>query len=323
MSSNEDRSAYQGKGWKPRIKSLSAELAEDGGLWAPWRVGSEYKRLEAVLLHCPGRELRGVSRPNAVQHLAKIDPSGIRTEFAALASIYRRLGVAVHFLPPAFAGGRWPVKRNLMFVRDLFFATPEGAVVSRMASAVRAGEEKHAALALAERGVPILRTISGRGTFEGADALWLDPKTVLCGVGGRTNAEGLSQLRAALKGQGVETIAVALPRGIQHLMGILQIVDARLALLRVEIAPRSLARLLAKRRFAAVPVPEIAETTERQGMNVVTVAPRTIVMPKGCPILTRAYEAAGMTVAAQVEIAQLRRGAGGLACATGILSRRP
>ena len=318
MRSPESRSAFQGRGWRPRPKSLSAELAEDRGIWASRRVDSEYKRLEAVMLYCPGRELARVRNPNAVQHLERIDPAAIKKEFDAISSTFRRLGVTVHMLPRGFD----EEKPNLMYVRDLFFNTLEGAVVSRMASAVRAGEEKHAARALSELGVPINRTISGRGLFEGADALWLDPKTVLCGVGNRTNAEGFAQLRAVLKAQGVEALSTPLPRGIQHLMGILQIVDSRLALVRVEIAPKSLVRLLVRRRFAVVPVPEIEETTAMQGMNVVTVAPRTIVMPKGCPTLKRIYAAAGVTVAADVEIEQLRRGAGGLACATGILSRR-
>lgn len=323
MRSTASRSAFQGKGWRPRLKSLSAELAEGRGLWASWRVGSEYERLEAVMLCCPGRELRSVRDPNAVQHLERIDPAAIEREFAAIASVFRKLGVEVHALPRAFERGRWPVKHNLMYVRDLFFNTREGAVVSRMASAVRAGEEKHAARALAELGVPINRTISGSGLFEGADALWLDPETVLCGVGNRTNAAGFAQLRAALTAQGAEAIWTPLPRGVQHLTGIMQIVDARLAFVRVEIAPKSLVRLLVRRRFSVVPIPEIEETTARQGMNIVTVAPRTIVMPTDCPTLKRAYAAAGVAVAAEVEIEQLRRGAGGLACATGILSRRP
>jgi N-dimethylarginine dimethylaminohydrolase len=225
-------------------------------------------------------------------------------------------------MPRAFDGARWPVKRNLMYVRDLFFNTREGAVVSRMASAVRAGEEKHASLALSQLGVPITRTISGAGLLEGADALWLDPRTVLCGVGNRTNAEGFRQLREALEAQGVKTIAVELPRGVQHLLGILQIVDRDLALLRGEIAPRRLAALLKMRGFSLVPVPETDETTLRQGMNVVTVAPRKILTPAGCPGLRRLYEDAGIAVAAEVDVRQILRGAGGLACATGILSRR-
>ena len=32
---------------------------------------------------------------------------------------------------------------------------------------------------LADLGIPILRTIRGSGTFEGADAAWLDPHTLL------------------------------------------------------------------------------------------------------------------------------------------------
>ncbi|HXS99181.1 MAG TPA: arginine deiminase family protein [Elusimicrobiota bacterium] len=317
-----ESAAYQGRGWKPRKESLAAELAADRGVWSPWRVDSEHRPLKAVLLHRPGAELRSARAPNAVQHLARIEPAALGREVAALAAAYRRLGVEVHWIPRAFAGGPWPPKFNLVFAADLFFATREGAMVSRMASEVRAGEEKHAARALAELAIPINRTISGKGLFEGADALWLDPKTVLCGVGNRTNAEGFAQLRSALKGQGVETIPARLPRGVQHLMGLVRLVDARLALVRAELAPKALLRLLGRRRIAAVPVPEIGETTEGQGMNVVVVAPRRIVMPKDCPVLKRAYAAAGIAVAAEVAIPQLRRGAGGIGCATGVLARR-
>jgi N-dimethylarginine dimethylaminohydrolase len=322
MSLRGNRSAFQGKGWRPRIEGMAAELAGGRGIWAPWRVDSEYKRLEAVMLYSPGGELRSVRSPNAAQHLARIDPVAIKKEFRAIAAAFRGLGVEVHLLPRAFDDGRWPEKHNLMYVRDLFFNTREGAVVARMASAARAGEEKHVSRALSGLGVPINRTVSGRGLFEGADALWLDSKTVLCGVGNRTNAEGFAQLREVLKAQGVAAVSAALPRGVQHLLGILQIVDSGLAFVRGELAPKALVGLLEKRGFSVVQVPESEETSERQGMNIVTVAPRTIVMPRGCPALKRLCAAARVTVAAEIEIGQLLRGAGGLACATGILSRR-
>jgi N-dimethylarginine dimethylaminohydrolase len=314
-------SAYQGRGWRPRPGRLADDVARGRGLWAPLRVDSEYKRLEAVLLHRPGPELARVRRPNDVQHLERIEPAAIGREFAALAAVFRRRGVAVRAVP-RLRGGPWPEKPNLMYARDLFFATPEGAVVARMASAVRAGEEKHAALALAELGVPVNRTIAGAGTFEGADALWLDARTVVCAVGARTNAEGFRQLGEALRAQGVAAVPVKLPSGVQHLLGLLQIVDARLALLRTERAPRELTRLLKRRGFRIVPVPETEETVVRQGMNVVTVAPRAVLMPDDCPDLERLYKSAGLTIAAKLDVRQLRRGAGGLACAVGILSRR-
>jgi N-dimethylarginine dimethylaminohydrolase len=314
--------AYQGAGWKDRTGSLADDLSGRRGIWAPWRVGSEFGRLEAVLLYCPGPEMRAVRSPNAIQHAGRIDPSAVRREYARIASVFGRLGAKVLFIPRAFADRPWPKKHNLMFVRDLFFNTKEGAVVSRMASAVRAGEEKYVSLALAAAGVPILHTMSGRALFEAADALWLDSRTVVCGVGGRTNGEGFRQLSDVLRRQNVRTIAVPVPRGIQHLLGILQIVDARRALVRAEMAPARLVSLLKARGFSLLRVPETEETIDRQGMNVVTVAPGKIVMPDDCPDLKRRYIAGGLIIAAEVDIRQIRRGAGGLACATGILSRR-
>jgi len=57
---------------------------------------------------------------------------------------------------------------------------------------------------LAELGVPILRTIHGQGTFEGADLLWLNEETVVLGIGVRTNREGARQVAEVLKVMGVE-----------------------------------------------------------------------------------------------------------------------
>lgn len=297
---------------------MAAELAEAG---AP-RVNSEYKRLKAALLYCPGAELKDIRNPNEVQHLAKIDAARIRREYGGLAAAFRKCGVSVHMMPakPPFAGSGQD-KFNLMYVRDLFVNTMCGAVVARMASAVRAGEERYAAFALAGLDIPIARTVTGRGIFEGADALWLDEKTMLCGTGNRTNREGFLQLKQTMALQGVEVLSVPMPGGVQHLLGLLQIVDRRLALLRAEKAPAELKALLKRKGFKVVPVPETEEVRLRQGMNVVTVAPRKLIMPSGCPALKALYRRAGLTVAAEAAISQLINGAGGIACATGILAR--
>ncbi len=299
---------------------MAAEIASARGLWSPWRVDSEYRRLRAVLLYVPGPELRGIRSPGEVQHLERVDAGALGRELEAIGAAFRRLGVVVRRLTSSLDDGRWPAKRNLMFARDLFFATREGAVLCRMASQVRAGEEKYAARALSGLAVPLLRTIGGRGLLEGADALWLDERTVVCAVGNRTNGEGARQLQEALRPQAARVAVVPAARGVQHLLGCLQIVDRRRALVR-PAAPAALRGLLRRKGFSLAEIPDDEETVERQGFNFVVVAPRTIVMASGCPRLERLYEGLGLRIAARVKVEQLRRAAGGLACATGILSR--
>lgn len=315
-------SAYHGTGWSTRTTDLGAELGKENGIWSALRVDSEYKPLKAVLLYCPGEEVNDVQQPDAVQHIAHIDAQKIAREYQQLAATLRTLGVAVHYIrPEALQPGTRLDKYNLMFARDLFFNTKVGAVVARMGSTVRAGEEKFATHALAQLAIPINKTITNQGLFEGADALWIDPKTVMCGLGRRTNRDGLQQLRAVLKAQDVTTVAVDLPVATQHLLGILHIVDANLALVRTQIASKRLITILKRAGISIIDVPETEEVLVRQGMNVITVKPRVIVMPANCPDLKRLYTACGIHVAAEVDIAQLLNGAGGLACATGILAR--
>ena len=57
----------------------------------------------------------------------------------------------------------------------------------------------------AAAGRPIRRALdlgcaTGRATFEGADLMWLDPKTAIIGRGLRTNAEAIDQITALLGG---------------------------------------------------------------------------------------------------------------------------
>jgi N-dimethylarginine dimethylaminohydrolase len=314
--------AFQGKGWQPRQGSLAQEISA-GRVWAPYQSGSEYGPLQAVLLHIPDRNTPPVEDVNAVQHLQPIDFHRLHDQMQALRHLYRRLGAEVHLIDPsAGARDREPgYFYNLMYARDLFFMTPEGAILSRMASTVRAGEEPFAARALVALGVPILRTVSGTGTFEGADAAWADAHTVLIGTGNRTNASGFEQVKSCLEFQGVKAIAVPLPRRVLHLQGALQIVDERLAVTRGQIVSEAFRATLQGLGFRLMELDETAEVTTRQAMNFVTVAPRRIVMVGGNPETARFLERNGINVVAEAEVGELLKGAGGLGCATGIVHR--
>jgi N-dimethylarginine dimethylaminohydrolase len=305
-------SAYGGPGWSGRTKSLRAELGE---IWADCGVGNEWGRLRAVLLHRPGAELAAAEEPDAVQMLAPIDLGKAQAEHDAIAQAYRDHGVEVHLVEP----GKAPPP-NQMFVADLMFMTPEGAVLGRPASTVRAGEERQIARRLADIGIPILRSLRGTATFEGADAAWLDPQTVLIGRGLRTNAQGIAQVGAILEEMGVTVIAVDLPFGTMHMMGTLRFADRDLAVGFPRRVPFASVEALRARGFEVIFLPDDGEAEHGSALNFVTLAPRRVLMVDGNPATRTLLEAHGVESVA-VPAAELRKAAGAIGCLTGILRR--
>jgi arginine deiminase len=303
--------AYGGEGWSPRTASLRDEL---GKLWGLCGLGSEWAPLEAVLLHRPGPEL-AVPDPDAAQMLAPIDPERAAAQHDRLAAAYGDLGVRVATVEPD-----GPPSPNLMFVADLCFMTPEGAILARPASTVRAGEERWVARRLADLGVPILRTVRGTGTFEGADAMWLDPATVLIGRGLRTNADGARQVAATLAEQGVAAIVVDLPCGSMHLMGMLRIVDRDLAIAWPGRLAVAAVEALRARGYQVRFLPEAPAADRSAALNFVTLGPRRVLMAAGYPAFEAWLAAAGVACRT-VTVDELRKAAGGIGCLTGVLGR--
>jgi arginine deiminase len=308
-----ETAAYGGAGWSPRTASLRQEIGE---VWGACGVGVEWSPLKAVLLHRPGPELEELADPDAVQMLAPLNASRVREQHDALAQAYRDAGVTMHYIEPSEVP-----PPNLMFVADLMFMTPEGAILGRPASTVRAGEERFVAQRLADLGVPILRSVRGKGTFEGADALWIDPQTALVATGLRTNAEGAAQVASLLREMEVEVIQVGLPYGAMHLMGTLRFADRDLAIAWPGRVPHAAVEALRVRGYSVLFIPDEAEAVRGMALNFVTLGPRQIVMAAGNPVTQAFYEDAGITCQT-VEVDEILKAAGGIGCATGILERK-
>lgn len=304
--------AYGGEGWSPRTASLRQEI---GGVWGACGVATEWSPLKAVLLHRPGQELDELTDPDAAQMLGPLRASRAREQHDALAQAYRDAGVSVHYVEP----DETPPP-NLMFVADLMFMTPEGAILGRPASTVRAGEERWVARRLADLGVPILRSVRGRGTFEGADALWIDPQTVLLATGLRTNAEGVAQVTSLLREMGIEAIQVGLPYGAMHLMGTLRFADRDLSIAWPRHVPYAAVEALRAHGYTVLFIPDEGEVVRGMALNFVTLGPRRILMAAGNPVTQAFYEEAGITCQT-VEVDEILKAAGGIGCATGILER--
>jgi arginine deiminase len=313
ISPSHEQAAYGGVGWQARSQSLREE---HGAVWAACGIDSEYAPLRVVLVHRPGAELLAAQcDPDAVQMLAPLDLARAQAEHDAMAQAYRDHGVSVHLLE--HPGTPTP---NQMFMADVFVMTPEGALIARPASTVRAGEERWAARAIAGLGMPITRSIGGRGTFEGADLMWLAPDRALVARGLRTNDEAFLQIKALLAGMSVEAIQVDLPFGTMHLMGMLRIVDRDLAIGWPLRLAHSAVDLLHAHGFRVAWIPDEREAREHFALNIVTLGPRKVLMAEGCPMTRRFYESLGITCVT-TPVHELGKAAGAMGCLTGILRR--
>ena len=307
-----ETAAYGGENWSPRTATHQEEI---GHLWEKCGLNSEWRRLKSVLLHPPGPELTSLSDPESAQMLAIPNLTLARQQHDAIAQAYRDQGITVQYVDPSVTPSP-----NLIFCADLFFMTPEGAILARPASTVRAGEERWIARRLADLGIPILRTLRGKAVFEGADAHWLDEKTVLIGRGLRTNDEAISQISCVLNEMGVEVFAVDLPVGTMHLMGILRFLDRNLALAWPYRIAWQAVEAMRSRGYQVLYIPDETEASENGALNFVTLGARQVLMATGNPI-TQAFLESLEVTCYTVQIDELHKAAGGIGCLTGILER--
>jgi len=305
--------AHGGVGWRSRDGTTADEL---GSIWAACGVTSECGILRAVLMHRPGAEIDGVVDAASALWHDLLDPARARDQHDQLADLYRGHGVAVHELGEVARD-----KPNSYFCRDVFAMTPMGAILARPASASRAGEERQAAAALARAGVPILHSVLGSATFEGADVAVVSADLVFVAEGQRTNREGARQVAQAFSDAGVEQVEIVqLPYGCGHLDGMLNIIDRDLALIYPTQLPWRVYELLKARGFRFLDVPDAGEARHGMAINMVPLAPGVVVMPAGNPVTRTALEGHGVTCL-EVEVDELMKGAGSVHCMTGVVHR--
>jgi N-dimethylarginine dimethylaminohydrolase len=305
-----DSAAYGGSGWSQRTSSHADDV---GSLWQGG-IDSEWRPLRSVLLCRPGAEIL-VNDHNAAQQLEPLDLARAEAEHDQLAEAYRAAGVAVLTVPDVDA----PTP-NRMFCADLFVMTPQGAILARPASTVRCGEEVVVAQALATARIPILRTLTGTATFEGADLMWIDANTAVIGRGLRTNQQAIDQIAGLCTEIGVELVAVDMPFGTMHLMGMLRITAANLAIAWPRRTPHAAVMLLRQRGYRVEFLPDEDTAQITRALNFVTLGPNRILMPAGNERIRDWYETLGIEVV-ETPTHELRKAAGAVGCLTGIVAR--
>ena len=215
-----------------------------------------------------------------------------------------------------------PMSPDAIYVFDPAIVTNEGALLLRPGKEGRRAEVDAIAADLVEAGVPILGKLEAPATVEGGDTLWLDETTLLVGRGYRTNDAGVAALAAALPG--VAVIPYDLPHWhgageVLHLMSLISLLDADLAVVYLPLMPVRIAELLAERGIELVEVPD--EEFETMGPNVLALGPRVGLALDGSPVTRRRMEAAGVDVRVYKGDALSRLGDGGPTCLTRPLLR--
>ena len=215
-----------------------------------------------------------------------------------------------------------PGNPDAIYVYDPVLVGEAGAVLMRPGKEGRRGEPTAMAATLEAVGIPVAGELEAPSLAEGGDTLWLDERTLLVGIGYRTNEEAIAALEAAFPG--VDVLAFDLPHWngageVMHLMSFISPLDSDLAVVYPRLAPVRLLRLLADRDIAIVEVPD--EELESQGSNVLALGPRRALALDGNPETHRRMERAGVEVAVYKGDEISKKGDGGPTCLTRPLLR--
>jgi N-dimethylarginine dimethylaminohydrolase len=246
------------------------------------------------------------------------DPVRLAAEHEAFRELLAEAGAEV-VLAATPLGGLDP---DAIYTYDVALVADKGAVVLRPGKDGRRLEADAMAADLVEAGIPILSRLEAPATVEGGDTLWLDRRTLLVGLGYRTNEAGARALSAALPG--VEVLTYDLPHAngpgeVLHLMSLVSPLDADLALVYLPLMPTRLVQLLAEREIELVEVPD--EEYPSMGCNVLALAPRVALALDGNPETRRRMERAGVDVRLYTGEEISRKGDGGPTCLTRPLLR--
>ena len=271
-------------------------------------------RLERVLVRPPLPADAGHWREYGWR--AAPDPKAAVAEHGAFCEILEAAGAEV------LVSDHDPGNPDAIYVYDPVLVGIDGAVLLRPGKEGRRGEPLAIASSLAAAEVPVAAELAEPAFAEGGDTVWLDERTLLVGIGYRTNDAALAALRDAFPG--VEVVAFDLPHWngsgeVMHLMSFISPLDGDLALVYTRIAPVRLLELLAHRGIEVVEVPDDEFGT--QGANVLALGPRQALALEGNPETRRRMERAGVDVVAYRGDEISRKGDGGPTCLTRPLLR--
>lgn len=301
---------------KPRLMANETSFKDEmNKYWGDWGLSSQVKPLKSVLMRRPGAEIDNFDWEKS-RFRAAIDPDRFRKQHDDLANLYRSLGIDVYYVDEQRID-----RPNAVFMRDLLFMTPEGAIICRPALDVRRGEEVAVAKTLSNLNIPILRTITGNATFEGADCFWANEKTVIIAQSSRTNKDAFNQLEFEFKRMGVENIiTVHIPLSNAHLDGAMNFLSEDTIIVNPNQIGYQACKTLSDMGFKILEAPSHEETQKNLALNMVVIKPGVVIQADGNPITKKYLQDNGIEVIS-IEFDEILKGWGSVHCCTATLKR--
>jgi dimethylargininase len=211
-------------------------------------------------------------------------------------------GWTTHEVPPA---DDCP---DSVFVEDTMVVYGDLAVIARPGADERKPETAAAEEAVRAQGYRVER-IEAPGTLDGGDVL-KHGSTVWVGLGGRTNAEGVEQLRSRLAPLGAEVVAVPLTKVLHLKSAVTALPDGTV----IGYEPLVDDPSVWGDAFLAVP--------EEAGAHVVLLGDDTVLMSTAAPETAALLEERGLRVVA-VDVSEFEKLEGCVTCLSVRLRGRP
>ena len=210
-----------------------------------------------------------------------------------------------------------------IYTRDSILISKQGLILCNMGRSSRTPEAIENFKTLSSKGYEIAGQIKAPGTLEGGDFIWIDNNHAAVGLGPRTNAEGINQLKKIL-GPEVNLHIVNLPDpdhpdDVLHLMSIISPLDEDLALIYKPLMPETFISWLSNLGIKFV---EVSDTEYNlMGCNILATSPRSIIMLEDLPKVRLELEHAGCKIRSYKGHEISRKGEGGPTCLTRPLKR--
>ncbi len=305
-----------------------AELEASWG--RAWGLSNDVGRIRSILMHRPGPEMGVVDPSKRIDRIGSYgdldehwyfqseeppDVPAMQAQHDALVAALERRGVEI-----IYQEGVGDRMLKAVYTRDPLQMVKGGAIVNRMGTRIRRGEELVTTRTLAKHGIPVLRTLNGSAVMEGGTFAWLNDRTAVIGCGVRVNREGARQVGEVLAAQGVELIVIDLVGYDIHLDVGFLMVDADLALVSPMNLPHAFLRTL---KDLGIDTVEITPEDDGWIVNGLAVAPRELLIPEGASERTlEELDRKGVTWEV-IPYDKVHLNGGGLHCSTTPLIRDP